>query len=82
MKSALKNVTVTLEEDVARWARVEAARNETSVSRFLGAILKERMAGNIEYESAMRRFLSRRPYMKTVGQYLLREQVHDRARLR
>ncbi len=82
MKSALKNVTVTLEEDVARWARVEAARNETSVSRFLGAILKERMAGNIEYESAMRRFLSRRPYMKTDGQYLLREQVHDRARLR
>ena len=40
----LRNVTVTLEEDVAQWARVEAARRDTSVSRLLGAILKEFMA--------------------------------------
>jgi hypothetical protein len=38
----LRNVTVTLEEDVARWARIEAARRDTSVSRLLGALLKER----------------------------------------
>ena len=37
----LRNVTVTLEEDVAQWARIEAARRDTSVSRLLGAILKE-----------------------------------------
>ena len=45
----LRNVTVSLEEDVARWARIEAARQDTSVSRLLGALLKERMeksAGN------------------------------------
>jgi hypothetical protein len=42
--SRLRNVTVTLEEDVARWARIEAARRDTSVSRLLGALLKERMA--------------------------------------
>jgi hypothetical protein len=36
-------VTVTLEEDVARWARIEAARRDTSVSRLLGELLKERM---------------------------------------
>jgi hypothetical protein len=40
----LRNVTVTLEEEVARWARIEAARRDTSVSRLLGALLKERMA--------------------------------------
>jgi hypothetical protein len=34
---------VTLEEDVARWARIEAARRDTSVSRLLGELLKERM---------------------------------------
>lgn len=39
----LRNVTVTLEEDVAQWARIEAARRDTSVSRLLGEILKERM---------------------------------------
>ena len=39
----LRNVTVTLEEEVARWARIEAARRDTSMSRLLGEILKERM---------------------------------------
>jgi hypothetical protein len=37
-------VTVTLEEDVAQWARIEAARRDTSVSRLLGALLKERIS--------------------------------------
>ena len=40
----LRNVTVTLEEDVAQWARIEAARHDTSVSRLLGALLKKRMS--------------------------------------
>ena len=39
----LRNVTVTLEEDVAQWARIEAAKRDTSVSRLLGELLKERM---------------------------------------
>jgi hypothetical protein len=42
----LRNVTVTLEEDVAQWARIEAARRDTSVSRLLGALLKERMSAH------------------------------------
>ena len=42
-KSTFRNVTVTLEEDVAQWARIEAARRDTSVSRLLGELLKERM---------------------------------------
>ncbi len=37
-------MTVTLEEDVAQWARIEAARQDTSVSRLLGGLLKERMS--------------------------------------
>lgn len=40
----LRNVTVTLEEDVAQWARIEAARRDTSVSRLLGDLLKERVS--------------------------------------
>jgi hypothetical protein len=34
-------MTVTLEKEVARWARVEAARNDTSVSRFLADLLMQ-----------------------------------------
>ena len=29
----MKNITVTLPEDLARWVRVRAAENERSVSR-------------------------------------------------
>jgi len=82
MKSRLRNVTVTLEENVARWARLEAARKETSVSRLLGGILKERMLERDSYERAMRRALSREPFLKTDGRYLSREEVHDRTHLR
>ena len=82
MKSRLRNITVTIEEDVARWARMEAARKELSVSRMLGGILRERMAEEDGYESAMRRALARKPFVTSDGSHLSREQVHDRANLR
>jgi hypothetical protein len=50
MSRKLRNVTVTLEEEVARWARIEAARKETSVSRLLGQMLKARMLEEDGYE--------------------------------
>ena len=82
MKRSLRNVTVTLEEDVARWARLEAARGDLSVSRLLGDILRERMLQEDGYERAMKRALARKPFLNTDGKYLSREEVHDRERLR
>jgi hypothetical protein len=81
-KSQLRNVTVTLEEDVAQWARIEAAKRDTSVSRLLGELLKERMVSEDEYALAMRRALARKPFLRSHGPYLTREEAHDRARLR
>jgi len=81
MKAGLRNITITLEESLARWARIEAARSDTSVSRFLAEILKERMMQKNNYEAAKRRALARKPFLKTDGRYLSRE-VHDRERLR
>jgi hypothetical protein len=78
----LRNVTVTLEEEVAQWARIEAARQDTSVSRLLGALLRERMSAQDAYEKAMRRALERRPFLRSDGRYLTREEVHDRVRTR
>ncbi|MFZ0418702.1 MAG: hypothetical protein WAM04_11435 [Candidatus Sulfotelmatobacter sp.] len=57
----LRNVTVTLEEEVAQWARIEAARRDTSVSRLLGELLKERMGklvGNSSVSDAAERLAS------------------------
>ncbi len=82
MKSRLRNITVTLEEEVARWARLEAARQDTSISRLLGGILKDRMVEEDSYERAIRRALARKPFLKTDGRYLSREEVHERADLR
>jgi hypothetical protein len=82
MKARFRNITITLEEDLARWARIEAARCDTSVSRFLAEILKERMIQKDNYEAAKRRALARKPFLKTDGRYLSREQAHDRQRLR
>jgi hypothetical protein len=75
-------VTVTLEEDVAQWARIEAARRDTSLSRLLGEVLKERMSAQNGYEKAMRRALGRKPFLRSSVRYLTRDEAHERSRLR
>lgn len=78
----LRNVTVTLETEVARWARLEAARRDTSVSRLLGEILKQRMLEAHGYDAAMRRSLARKPFPKSNGRLLTREEAHERSGVR
>jgi hypothetical protein len=82
MRTRLRNITITLEESIARWARIEAARRDTSISRLLAGILKERMLEEDAYQAAMGRALKRKPFLKTSGKYLSREEVHDRPGLR
>jgi hypothetical protein len=57
----MKNVTVVLEERVADWARIEAAKRRTSLSRLLGEMLAEKMQQEETYEKAMNQFLSLKP---------------------
>jgi hypothetical protein len=57
----MKNVTIVLDERVADWARIEAARKRTSVSRLVGEMLAEKMRHQHAYEKAMRRFMSLQP---------------------
>ena len=56
---AMKNVTVTMEDSVADWARMEAARRNTRVSRLVGELLAEKMRHDDAYERAMREWLER-----------------------
>lgn len=75
----LRNVTITLEEEVARWTRVRAAQEDTSVSRLVGQMLKERMLEEQRYRQALERFVSRPPIeLKSRGAYPTRDQVHER----
>lgn len=84
MSRSRRNVTITLDEDTARWARIEAARRDTSVSRFVGALLREKMESGEAYEAARRRFLAKAPYVAGVPERRLpsRAELHDRAGLR
>lgn len=80
LAARLKNVTITLDERAARWARIKAAEADISLSRFLGGILEERMREEEEYETSMRRFLSVKPArLKASGsEYPRRDQIHER----
>lgn len=74
-----RNVTITLDEATAKWARLEAARRDTSVSRFVGELLRERMREERSYGAAMRQFLSRPPQpLKLNGRYPPRDELHER----
>lgn len=75
-------MTITLEENVARWARIEAARQDTSVSQLLAELLERRMREQDSYEQSMRSFLARKPFPKTDGKYPTREEIYNRARVR
>ena len=48
----MKNVTITVEDSVLDWARIEAARRGTSVSRMLGDFMAEMMQREDAYERA------------------------------
>jgi hypothetical protein len=84
MARNLKNVTVTLDEETARWARVEAARRDTSVSRLLGDLLRREMEGRDAYEAAKDSFFAQESrVMRRKGAPLpSRDELHERARLR
>ena len=57
----MKNVTITLDEEVARWARILAAQNNTSVSRLVGNLLKDKMQEEADYALAMEQYLLIQP---------------------
>jgi hypothetical protein len=55
----MKNVTITLDEDLAKWLRVEAAKAGKSVSRYVGEGLAEKRGRDTNRQlEALERFLS------------------------
>ena len=75
----MRNVTITLEDDVARWVRIRAAEQDTSVSRLIGEFLKQTMLQEQDFDAAKARFLEveLRP-LKHSGSYPARDELHER----
>lgn len=80
----MQNVTITLDEETARWARIQAAERDTSVSRLVGELLRERMIADRLYREAEERFfsLAPRPLAKKGERDPRREELYDRPRRR
>ena len=80
----VKNVTVSLPEDVALRLRVRAAENGRSVSSWLANLIGEMRRREDEYEVAMERFLARKPRKLDWSNHQkpTRDELHDRAGLR
>jgi hypothetical protein len=78
--SVMKNVTITLDEDVARWARIRAAERDTSLSRLVGELLREKMAEEETYQTAMQQYLSQPPaaLKDRQAKYPKRQELHER----
>jgi len=80
----MKNITITMPDDLARRVRVLAAEADTSMSQYLCQLTAEKVASDDSYEIAMRRYLSRNSGgLRLAGQKLpTREEIHDRDALR
>ena len=80
----MKNITITLPEESARWVRVRAAQEDRSVSRWLAELIEETRRRDDEYDVAMRSFLARKPQKLNWidGRRPTRDEIYDRPVLR
>jgi hypothetical protein len=80
----MKNVTIAMDKRTAAWVRVQAAKQNMSVSRFVGEILHEQMTDARAYDEALRRFLGEESleFGWADGHRPTREDLHDRNALR
>ena len=81
----MKNVTVTLDDEAIRWARVKAAEKDISLSRFLGELVHEHMHRTRDYVAAMNSWRGEKPIRlkkDPTDHYLTRQEAHDRDNLR
>ena len=75
----MKNVTITFDEEVAHRVRVRAAERNTSLSRLLSKLLREKMLEESHYQTSMQNYLAQSPHVlkKKGDKYPARENLHD-----
>lgn len=77
--TARRNMTITVDDDVARWARVKAAEQDTSVAQLVGEMLRRRMLEEDAYAEAMREHFEQQPVrLRESGRYPSRDEMHAR----
>jgi hypothetical protein len=72
-------MTITVSEDAARWARLKAAEENTSVSKLVGRMLEDQMRQTDEYWRAYERVKRAEPIPGLdASKRMTREEAHER----
>ncbi len=78
----MKNVTISMDEDTATWTRVQAARANKSVSKYIAELLERERMRDSQYDESMKSFLARKPFLTSDRPIPTREELYDRPGLR
>jgi hypothetical protein len=75
----MKNITISVEENIARWARVKAAKRGVSLSKMISELLEKQMEQEQGYQRSMAEFLTREPepIKKSSSAYPKREELYE-----
>ncbi len=79
-ETGVKNITLSVPDEIYRRARIKAAERDTSVSAVVAAYLKTFAAGDTDSESQKRRMLLAREKLGhyEVGRRVQRDELHER----
>jgi hypothetical protein len=76
----LRNVTITLDAEVLRWARKKAAEEDTSVSKLVGQMLEREMRRTDQYWAAWEKMKRLAPLPGVARNRLSRQEANERRR--
>ncbi|GMU69195.1 MAG: hypothetical protein AMXMBFR37_15270 [Steroidobacteraceae bacterium] len=81
----MRNITISLNDETAAWARRLAGERNTSVSALVTELLEDKRRSSEAYQAAKRDFFSRtptHPLSNPGDRYPTREELYDRPVLR
>lgn len=74
----MKNVTISISESLEAYARILAAEQSKSLSRYIADLLDEIRQNREKRSHAFEAFFNEEPYLDTQGKSLNREELYDR----
>ena len=80
--SSMKNITITLREDIADWVRIEAAKADLSMSAYIADMLDARMGRGKDQLAALEVFLGGAGFAGVAADLPKRDELYDRPALR
>jgi hypothetical protein len=77
----VRNVTISLDDEVARWTRRQAAEADTSVSKYISRIIEQKMRASDSYWRAFEQWKKRDRDLGVkidASKRFTRDQAHER----